>query len=172
MPTELSYVQPGDLITAEFINQIVDAITAASVDATQFYDQIATLIGAVGDLETRVAALEQALGSPPKGKDTKETKESKESKESKEIKDTKESKEVLQDKIRIKETIADKIADRKVTVEKSVAIDSIRQASPEKLADQARSLVADRQPVQHFISTALRPDLSRSALSAEEYPDG
>jgi hypothetical protein len=116
-------VAPGDLITAQNFNLVLNEVN--------------WLVDTVTQLRERIEAVEQHLGSPPAktGKDTKDIKEGKEGKdksEAKEIKDaTKETKDVKEgkegkDKSEIKETketvlekIRDKSSDVKIVEEKT-----------------------------------------------------
>jgi hypothetical protein len=133
-------------------------------------------------LELRVAALEHALGSPPKSKETKEGKElkEKEAKEGKDTKDTKEGKEGKDTKdtkeVETKATTEVKTFEKRVekrfekqadkTVAREKIRDFIQQATPEPVAATSNGAV-DEQPVEHFISPELRPDLALSALRSE-----
>lgn len=208
MASNFGPVQPGDLITAEFINGITAVLNSTALDVSTIYGRLAAVENAVITLEQRVSALEQLLSPPSKGgKDTKEdVKDGKDSKDSvkegkeagKDNKDSKDSvkegkeagkdnkdnkdaskegKEAVKDnkdnkdrKDAEKHTIKERIAE-KVQVETKRA--PLEQLKPSETAQTASSFAVEAatavdDPVEHFIPTALRPDLTVSALNSED----
>lgn len=185
-------VAPGDLITADYFNLLLNEVN--------------WLVDTVNQLNARVTALEHAEGSPPKGKETKETKDTKEGKEGKDKLEFKEGK--LEAKEIEKASVVEKAAAlEKGVVEKSAAlekaVEKVVEKGLEKTVEKVSEKVTEKRfekltdvkttdalanlpgsagplasggvpsgstegsPVRHFIPAALRPDLSVSALSGE-----
>ena len=176
----LTHVQPGDLITAEFVNQLADAVNALSVDAATIDAKVGDLIGALTDIGARVALLEQSLSPPHKqDKDTKEDKEKE--KEAKEKEKDKEKDKT--EKLEVKEHVQEggkllKDVRDSVVKDKEAEIGGgkrlIADIHPRTIgkvvseAGQFTRPLGSAQPVEHFIPAELRPDLTRSALASEQ----
>jgi hypothetical protein len=182
-------VAPGELITAENFNLMLNEVN--------------WLVDTVTQLRERIETLEQHLGSPPAktGKDTKDTKEGKEGKDKSEAKeiakeidhkiikesdvktsDTKSS-DVKTTDIKTSDRKVLKESDHSILTEKLVGDQPITKSAEVYTAPALRSSelaqAAAGDPTgygvpvtQHFITPDLRPDLATSALDDEpDIPD-
>jgi hypothetical protein len=61
----LAHVQPGDLITSQFINDFIDQLASFNSTLTSFNTTLASLSAAMSSLEERVAQLEDQVSQQP-----------------------------------------------------------------------------------------------------------
>ena len=60
----LAHVQPGDLITSQFINDLIDLLASFNTNLDSFNERLATLNAALAALNARVSALENRPEEP------------------------------------------------------------------------------------------------------------